>query len=298
MKIIIAGASGLIGSALAPAFAAAGHEVHRLVRRPASRPEEIPWHPAEGELDPAHLAGAEVIVNLAGENIAAGRWTAARRERIRRSRIDSTKTLVSAITRAPTAIAALLSASAVGFYGDRGDEVLTESSLAGRGFLPEVCLAWETHADAAARAGVRTVRLRFGMVLAGDGGALCRMLPLFRAGLGGRLGSGRQWMSWVSIQDVVGAIVHCAESAACTGPVNVTAPEPVRNAEFAATLARVVRRPAVLPAPAWGLRAAFGSMADEALLASERAVPERLLGTGYAFRQPTLEGALKAVLER
>lgn len=296
MKIVIAGASGLIGSAVGPEFERAGHEVHRLVRREPRGPREIAWDPAARRLDPARIAGADVVVNLAGENIGAGRWTAARRKRIRESRIDATHTLVTAIAAASPKPRVLLNASAVGIYGDRGDEILTEASAVGVGFLPEVCLAWETHAEGAAAAGVRVVLLRFGVVLAPSGGAMAKMLPLFRAGLGGRLGDGRQWMSWVSIEDVAGVMRHCAENSGCAGPMNVVAPNPVTNAEFTATLARVLRRPAVLPAPAFALRAAFGSMADEALLASARAVPERLRGSGYVFRHSVLEEALRAVL--
>lgn len=296
MKIVIAGASGLIGSAVGEAFERAGHGVHRLVRRDVRGPREITWNPAARALDPAALAGTDVAINLAGENIAGGRWTAARRERIRQSRIDATHTLVSALRGVSPRPAVLLNASAIGIYGSRGDEVLTEASPPGQGFLPEVCLAWETHAEGAARAGIRTVLLRFGVVLARDGGALAKMLPLFRAGFGGRLGDGRQWMSWVSIDDVAGAILHCAEHAECAGPLNIVAPNPVTNAAFTAALAQVLRKPAVLPAPAWALRAAFGSMADEALLASARAVPERLLTTGYVFQHPRLEDALRALL--
>lgn len=296
MNIVIAGASGLIGTAIGRSFAADGHTVRRLVRRAASGPDEIPWDPAARQLEPSALAGTDVVVNLAGENIGSGRWTARRREAIRRSRIDATHTLVMAMVAAKPRPAVLLSASAVGYYGDRGDEVLPETSAPGVGFLPEVCLAWETHAEGAGRSGIRTVLLRFGVVLAGNGGALVKMRPLFRAGLGGRLGSGQQWMSWVSIDDVAGAIRHCAESAACVGPVNIVAPNAVRNVDFTVALARVLRRPAVLPAPVWALRAAFGSMADEALLASTRAIPDRLRQSGYVFRHPMLEDALRSVI--
>ena len=189
-----------------------------------------------------------------------------------------------------------MSASAVGIYGDRAGEELTEASLAGVGFLPEVAFIWETNAEGAARAGIRTVLLRFGVVLARDGGALAKMLPLFRLGLGGRLGDGQQWMSWVSLADAVGAIQHALSDARCVGPVNVVAPEPVTNGEFTAKLARVLGRPAAFPVPAWVLRVAFGAMADETLLASTRAKPERLCETGFSFRHPTLEVALRAEL--
>jgi uncharacterized protein (TIGR01777 family) len=298
MRVAIAGASGLIGRALGAAWRDAGHEVKRLVRRAARSPDEITWNPATGELDPRELAGVDAIVNLAGENIAGGRWTAARRERILRSRVDATRTLVQALAKLERRPRVFVSASAVGFYGDRCDEVLTEASAIGHGFLPEVCLAWETHAEGAARLGVRTTLLRFGMVLAAEGGALAKMLPVFRVGVGGRFGSGRQWVSWISIADAVGAICFALENERCAGPVNIVAPQPVTNAEFARTLACVLHRPALLPAPAWALRVAFGRMADEALLASTRAVPQKLEASGYAFRHADLESALRDILRR
>jgi uncharacterized protein len=296
MKIVVAGASGLVGTALVPALRAAGHDVRRLVRRATvSAPDEILWSPAAGELDPRDLQGTDAFINLAGENIGR-RWTAARRERILRSRVDSTRTLVKAIAALSPAPRVLLNASAAGYYGDRGDDTLNEASGIGHGLLPEVCLAWETHAQVAARAGVRTVLLRFGVILTPDGGALGKMLPLFRRGLGGRLGSGEQWMSWVGIDDVIGAMMHLMHDARCTGPVNVVSPAPVTNREFTATLGRVLRRSAVIPAPAWALRLAFGDMAEEALLASTRVLPQRLIETGYQFRHPTLESAFRAIL--
>lgn len=296
MKIVVAGASGFIGHALVGALRADGHTVQRLVRGTAvEQPDQILWSSAAGECDLDALGGTDALINLAGENIGR-RWTAARRERIMRSRVDSTRTLVAAMTELTPRPAVFLSASAAGYYGSRGDEVLTEASAIGHGFLPEVCLAWETHAHGAARLGVRTALLRFGTVLAPGGGALARMLPLFRLGLGGRLGSGRQWMSWVSRADVVAAIRHALLDARCSGALNVVAPMPVTNAEFTATLGRVLRRPAFLPAPAWALRLAFGEMADEALLASTRAVPARLTELGFRFRHPTLETALSGAL--
>lgn len=296
MKIAIAGASGLVGGALMPALRAAGHDVFRLVRRASAAPDEIAWNPAAGELDATRLTGVETVINLAGENVGAGRWTARRRELILRSRVEATRTLVSAMGHTSRRPAVLLNASAVGFYGDRGDEVLTEASAAGQGFLPEVCCAWEREANAAVAHGVRVACLRFGVVISAQGGALAKMLPLFRLGLGGRLGSGRQWMSWIGIDDAVGVILHALRDPRCAGPINIVAPGPVTNAEFTAVFGRVLRRPAVLPVPAWALRLALGQMADGALLASNRAVPERLLETGFQFRQATLEGALRATL--
>lgn len=298
MRILIAGGSGFVGRALGPFLETQGHEVVRLVRRRPTLDGEVFWDPALGQIDLAALRPIDAVINLSGENVGAGRWTRARQEAILRSRIDTTKTLVKAITGLPRRPKVLVNASAVGFYGERGDEELTEASDIGIGFLPEVCLIWETHAEGAARAGIRTAMMRFGVVLSPAGGALAKMLPPFRLGLGGRIGTGRQWMSWVGLDDAVGAIYHALVDPRCAGPVNIVAPEAVTNAHFAATLGRVLRRPAVLPVPAGVLRLAFGEMADAALLASTRAVPARLQETGYAFRQPTLEAALRAGLGR
>ncbi len=270
----------------------------RLVRRPVQGSDEIFWRPYARELEGVQLEGTDAIINLAGENIAGGRWTPARRARILDSRVDATRTLVTTcalLTRPP---AVFINASAVGFYGDAGEREVTEASPAGVGFLPETCLIWETNAEGAARVGIRTVLLRFGVVLSTEGGALAKMLPLFRLGLGGRMGAGTQWMSWVSVYDAVGAIVHALDHPTCTGPVNVVAPEPVTNAEFAATLARVLHRPAACPVPSWLLREVFGEMATATVLASTRARPERLITTGYAFRYAALEPALRAALGR
>ncbi len=296
--IVVAGATGLVGSALVPFLQTQGHTVRRLVRREARGAEEFSWNPAAQEIAPGALEGADAVINLAGENVGAGRWTPARREAIFNSRVAATRTLVAAMRGLARKPEAFLSASAVGFYGDCWDRVVDERSVIGQGFLPEVCLAWETHAEGAARMGVRTALLRFGVVLTPAGGALAKMLPAFRAGLGGRLGGGHQWMSWVGIDDAVGAIHHALNEPRCAGPVNVVAPGAVRNAEFAATLGRVLHRPAVLPVPGAVLRGLFGQMADEALLASTRAEPGVLRETGYRFRQGTLEAALRHVLGR
>jgi uncharacterized protein (TIGR01777 family) len=297
MRIAIAGASGLVGTALEPVLREHGHEVIRLVRRTTVVPNEVSWNPATGEIDLDRLGVIDAVINLAGENLGQGRWTKARRERIFRSRVDATRTLVSAIKRMPAKPQVFLSASAVGFYGDRGDELLDETSSLGQGFLPEVCLAWETHAEGAQAAGIRTVLLRFGVILAGQGGALAKMLPLFRLGLGGRLGSGDQWMSWVAIDDVTGAIVHLLRQRDIAGPVNIVAPQPVTNRAFTAELATALRRSAILPAPAWALRLVLGrGMADEALLASTRAVPEKLMRSGYAFRAREIADSFRAIL--
>jgi uncharacterized protein len=296
MRIVIAGASGFIGRPLVAALRADGHEVRRLVRHGERAEDGIPWNPATRTLDAATLSGAAAIINLAGENIGAGRWTAVRRERILRSRRDATQTLVRAIGEMKRRPAVLLNASAIGYYGNCGDAVCDETSALGSGFLPAVCEAWETDARAAETLGVRTVLLRFGVILAADGGALGKMLPMFRLGFGGRLGTGRQWMSWIARDDALGAVAHVLTDNRAAGAVNVTAPAPVRNAEFTATLARTLHRPAMIPAPAWALRAAFGAMADEALLGSTRAVPAKLEELGYAFRHPRLDEALRAIL--
>lgn len=296
MKILIAGASGLIGRAATRHLRDAGHDVCKLVRRNATAADEIPWQPENVVLSPSAMENVDAILNLSGENVGAGRWTKRRRERILRSRVDATRTLVTAIAKARRKPQVFVSASAVGYYGDRGDHVVTEQTFIGHGFLPEVCLAWETHAEGAGRLGVRTVILRLGMVLAPGGGALAKMLPVFRRGLGGRLGGGEQWMSWVSIEDVVGVIAAALTDSRYAGPVNVVAPEPVTNREFTAALGAALRRPTPLPVPGLVLRLLFGGMADEALLASANVEPRRLQELGYRFRHPHLPAALQASL--
>lgn len=297
-RVLIAGASGLVGRSLGPFLQTQGHTVLRLVRRAPVNQSEIRWNPARGELDPAGLEGVDAIVNLSGENVGAGRWTARRSESILRSRVDATRTLVVALQKLSRRPEVFVSASAVGFYGERGDEELSEADGIGHGFLPEVCLAWETHAEGAARCGVRTAVLRFGVVLTPAGGALAKLLPLFRFGLGGRVGTGRQWMSWIGIDDAVGAIYHAIMESRCVGPMNAVSPEPATNAGFTMALAGVLHRPAVFPVPATLLRLVLGRMADETLLASTRAVPARLQAAGYVFRHPELEPALRHVLGR
>jgi uncharacterized protein (TIGR01777 family) len=294
VRIVVAGASGFVGAALE----AAGHDVQLLVRRASRSTNEAAWDPAAGSLPLAAVDGADAVVNLSGENVGAGRWSAARRERIQRSRLDATGTLVAALTHASRKPAVFITASATGYYGDRGDAVVTEASGIGRGFLAEVCHAWETRAEGAARAGIRTAVLRFGVVLDRDGGALAKMLPWFRVGLGGRMGSGRQWMSWITRADVVRVIETVLADTRLSGAINVVSPSPVTNQQFARTLARVLGRPAFVPAPAWALRLAFGQMAEETVLASVRARPSRLEAAGFRFQAPELEGALRQVLGR
>lgn len=294
MRLLISGASGLIGSALVRAVPA-DWEVVRLVRTPPGA-GEVRWDPEGGAIDVGAVGAIDAAVHLAGESIA-GRWTEAKKQRIRDSRVKGTRLLARTLAGMSPAPGVLLSASAVGIYGDRGDEVLTEDSPHGTGFLPEVGSAWEEAAQPAAEAGIRVVCMRMGVVLAREGGALARMLPPFRLGLGGSLGGGRQWMSWIALADVTAAMLHLLEAESLSGPVNLTAPNPVTNREFTRTLARVLGRPAFLSVPAFALRLAFGEMADEALLASTRVLPRRLLDSGFTFRHPELEGALRAVLQ-
>ena len=295
MKILVTGASGLVGSALVPLLAGGGHEVARLGR---STPDtgDIRWDPDSGVLEAAALEGFDGVVHLAGENIAAGRWNAARKRRIKESRVQGTLLLARTLARLERPPRVLVSASAVGFYGDRGDEELSEQSPAGSGFLTEVCREWEAATEAAAGKGIRVVHARLGVVLSRDGGALAKMLTPFKLGAGGIVGSGRQYMSWITLEDTVAALAHLLVTDAASGPVNVVAPAPVTNREFTRTLGRVLRRPTLFPLPAFVARAVFGEMADALLLGSTRVKPVNLLDSGYAFRQGSLEEGLRAVL--
>jgi uncharacterized protein (TIGR01777 family) len=292
MRIGVTGASGLLGTALMPALRSAGHAVIQIGRGPDS---DVRWNPAAGQIDAASCEGIDAFVHLAGANIGQ-RWTPRHRREIRDSRVAGT----TLIARTAAALAhrprVLVSASAVGIYGDAGDAVCDESSAAGRDYLAEVCQAWESSADATRAAGIRTVHLRFGVLLSRHGGALGKMLPVFRLGAGGRVGDGRQWMSWLSMDDAVGIVSLALGSELLTGAVNATAPSPVTNAEFTATLARVVHRPALFPVPTVALNLVFGEMAQATLLASQRVMPRRLLAAGYTFRQATLEPALRAAV--
>jgi len=296
VRVVLSGSGGLIGGALAPALSGAGHEVVRLVRSEA-RPGAARWDPAAGVLDERDLHGADAVVHLAGAGIGDRRWTAARRTEILDSRVRGTELLARTVAGMRRPPAVLVSASAVGWYGDRGDEVLTEDSSGGTGFLASVCRAWEGATAPAEEAGVRVVHLRSGVVLARHGGALARQLPLFRAGLGGRLGSGRQWLSWITLEDEVAVVVRVLGDATLVGPVNACSPSPVTNAQFTRTLARVLHRPAIARVPRIALRAFLGGeLADELVLASQRAVPARLLAAGFSFGLDALEGALASVL--
>ena len=296
LDVAVTGAGGLIGSALIRQLTTDRHRISRLVRR-AAGPGEISWDPAAGRLDPNDLEGLDAVVHLAGENVGV-RWTTARKARIRDSRIQGTRVLSEALARTRRLPPVLVSASAIGIYGDRGDEILTESSGPGpqEDFLAAVGQEWEDAAAPAREAGIRVVHPRFGVVLSPAGGALGKMLLPFRLGLGGRLGEGSQWMSWISIDDVVGALLHLVRNETLSGPVNVTAPEPLRNRDFTRTLGRVLSRPTPLPVPSIALRLVLGEMADSTLLASVRVVPERLLASGYRFTHPDLETALRHVL--
>ena len=294
MKIIVSGASGLIGSALVPHLAARGHEVIRLVRRSAGSGESQ-WDPARGVIDANVVGNADAIIHLSGAGIGDKRWSNSYKREILDSRVKSTKLLASVIAGAAKRPSVFLSGSAIGYYGARGDEVLDETSSLGTGFLAEVCQQWES---AATGAGTRTVFLRTGIVLSPKGGALKKQLPLFKAGLGGRFGRGDQWQSWISIDDEVAAIDHLL-TANVQGPVNLTAPAPVTNMEFARVLGNVLRRPALFPVPAIGPKLLLGAeLADALLFTGQRVLPRALSASGFQFAHPTLDIALRALLAR
>jgi len=297
MKILVTGSGGLIGQALLHELRANGHEVSRLVRRAAVASNERTWDPLTGHIDEDALA-VDAVVHLAGEGIADGRWTESKKKRIRDSRVDGTRLLCEALARSAAPPRVLIAASAIGFYGAGGDRSLGEHAEPGTGFLPDVCQEWEAATAAAREAGTRVVNLRIGVVMSPDGGALARMLTPFRMGIAGRIGNGRQWMSWVSLDDVVAAIDHALNEDSLSGPVNAVAPGPVTNAEYTRTLGRVLSRPTVLPMPAFAARLAFGQMADDLLLASLRVEPTALIESGFQFRHPDLESALREMLDR
>jgi len=305
MRILISGSTGLVGTALTSALLERGHDVVSLVRPASGRGPQntsgqvtgISWDPLTGALDPA-ADGADAVVNLAGASIAGGRWNEKRKALLRNSRISATNNLVGALKglRRPPSI--FLAASAIGFYGDRGDEELEESSSPGNDFLARLCVEWEAESNRAQTFGARVATLRFGVILARHGGALPQMALPFRFGIGGRVGSGQQWISWVTLRDVVQTICFAVENDSFSGPANVVAPHPARNADFAVSLGRVLHRPAVFPTPAFALRLALGEMADALLLSSQRVTPERLAHLGYRFADPDLLPALRSVLEQ
>jgi uncharacterized protein (TIGR01777 family) len=296
MRVLVSGASGFVGSKLVSGLENDGHEVVKLTRsQPEPGENAIRWDPNAGSLNVAVLEGIETVVHLAGENVA-GYWTEGKKQRIRDSRVKGTRLLAESLARLEEPPGVMVCASASGFYGDRGDEVLTEESPPGEGFLAGVVREWEAAADPAREKGIRVVHLRFGIILSPEGGVLRLMLLPFRLGVGGKLGSGRQYMSWISLDDAVGAIRHALEEESLEGPVNAAAPHPVRNEEFTKALGSVVSRPTIFPLPEFAGKAVMGEMAEEMLFASQRMEPVRLMETGYAFKYPRLEEALKAML--
>ena len=297
MKVLISGATGLIGSVLIRELEGGGHRTTRLTRSPGSS-EDIGWDPSSGTIDASRIEGHDAVVHLAGENIGEGRWTQEKKLRILESRREGTRLLAQTIAGLPEPPRVMVSASAVGYYGDRGDELLREDSAPGSDFLAEVCKAWEAAADPAREAGIRVVHPRNGIVLSTEGGALARTLPIFKLGGGGRIGSGRQWWSWVAIDDVAGAYVHALTDDSIEGPLNVAAPNPLTNAEYTRVMGRVLNRPTVFPLPAAAARLMLGEVADALLLASQRVEPAKLEETGYEFRYPELEGALRHLIGR
>ena len=293
MRILISGASGLIGRALAERLRSVGDTVQTLVRRrPKESESEIAWDPDAGVLDFSRLDGLDAVVHLAGKPIDS-RWTEATKKAIRDSRVRGTKMLAEAVSQLPTRAKVFISASAVGFYGSRGDEPLDETSAPGKGFLADVCRQWEEAAAPARGAGVRTVQLRSGLVLSRKGGMLARVLAPFKMGAGGVVGTGRQWISWISLADATAAIQYAIGAAELSGPVNLTAPQPVCNAEFTRTLGKVLGRPTLVPLPAFAVKLLLGEMGDELLLAGQKVLPRKLLAAGFHFAHPDLESALR-----
>lgn len=294
-RVLVSGVSGPIGTALVPSLKANGATVTRLVRagstKAAKDEEHIPWDPAK-PISPALVSGFDAVIHLAGEGIV-GRWTAAKKAAIRDSRVTGTRNLAEALARAKEKPQVFVSSSAIGYYGDRGDEVLSEHSVPGTGFLPEVCCEWEAATQAASAVGIRTVHLRTGIVLSPKGGALGQMITPFKMGVGGRLGDGRQWMSWIDVQDMVGAIHHILKTDLLRGPVNMVAPRPVTNVEFTKTLASVLSRPAIFPVPRFAIKLAFGEMGETVLLGSQRVEPSQLVTSGYPFRFSDLRSSLQ-----
>jgi uncharacterized protein len=297
MRVLISGAGGLVGIALQERLQQEGHQVGRLLRR--GKPEralDALWNPTRQQIDPGCLERVDALIHLAGENIAARRWSTEQKQRILSSRVTGTEFLAKTLAAMANPPKVLLCASAIGYYGDRGADILTEESSPGRGFLSEVCVAWESASSSARHRGIRVAHMRFGVVLSGRGGALARMLLPFRLGFGGRIGSGAQFMSWIALSDAVDAIGFLL-SGDISGPVNLVSPNPVTNAHFTRSLGKALHRPTLFPVPAFALRLGLGEMADELLLAGSRALPKRLLDAGFQFQYPDLESALHALLQ-
>jgi uncharacterized protein (TIGR01777 family) len=303
MRVLLSGSTGFLGATLLETLGKQGHTVAGLIRPGTARDgaretraQAVAWDPVAGQLDAARAEGADALVHLAGAPIAGGRWNASRKELLRTSRIDATRHLMGALAKLQRPPRVIVSASAVGYYGDRGEEILTEASLPGNDFLAGICREWEAETSRAELFGARVVSLRFGIILGEHGGALPRMLLPLKLGAGGRLGNGQQWMSWLTLQEAVNIIQFSLAAAGLTGPANAVTPNPVRNSEFTRELAKTLHRPAVFPAPAFALRLALGEMADALLLSSQKAMPAKLVDSGYRFLQPNLEIALAEVL--
>lgn len=298
MKTLVTGSSGLIGAALLPALGAAGHRVVRLVRRADAPPGAVSWDPLGDRMNSALLADTGAVIHLAGESLSHGRWTAAKKLSIAASRIRSTDLLARTLSQLQPRPRVLLCASAIGYYGNRGEEVLSEDSSPGQGYLAKVCRQWEQACTPAAAAAIRVVHLRLGVVLSAAGGALAQMIPPFRFGFGGAIGSGRQYVSWIALDDVIAAVMHLLDRSQLSGPVNLVAPQSVTNLQLTKALGRALHRPTLFPLPAFAARLLLGEMADEALLASTRVIPRRLQDDGFAFRYPDLQPALSHLLGR
>ncbi len=297
MKVAITGATGFVGTALVSQLRAEGHETIRVSRQAGTARDAV-WNPSQGTIEAHKLEGLDAVVHLAGESIASGRWNEQKKARIRDSRVQGSSLLSSTLAKLKSPPKTLVSASAIGFYGDRGDAVCNEDSAAGTGFLADVCRAWEAACQPAVNAGIRVVNSRFGIVLSPRDGALAKMLLPFKLGLGGVVGSGTQYWSWISLDDVVSSIIYCLNTGTLRGPVNAVAPAPATNHVFTKTLGHVLNRPTIFPMPAFAARLALGEMADALLLASTRVVPERLQNSGYSFQYPELGPALKHLLNK
>jgi uncharacterized protein (TIGR01777 family) len=305
MRILVSGSTGFLGTALVETLEGQGHSIMRLVRPATSqksvawaRAQTVSWDPVAGKFDAAGAEGADALIHLAGASIAAGRWSASRKDLLRTSRIDATRHLIGALAKLQRPPRVIVAASAIGYYGNRGDETLTEASPPGNDFLAVACREWEAEAARGAEFGARVVNLRFGIILAAHGGALPRMATPFNFGAGGRLGNGRQWMSWLTLKETISIIQFALATSVLTGPVNAVAPNPVRNSEFTSVLAKTLHRPALFPAPAFALRLALGEMADALLLVSQKVIPSKLADSGYPFFQPNLAGALAEVFRK